>query len=106
MSLMIHVNPMLNISSEDLKIFCQKNHIRKLSLFGSMKQGNLKTDSDIDILVEFYPGSEPGLIELADMEFQLEEHFGREVDMRTPEDLSEFFRHEVISAAEVLYEEK
>lgn len=102
----IHPNPILNISSKDLEGFCRKNHIRKLSLYGSALRGEMHAESDIDILVEFLPGQEPGLIDLAGMEFELMEHFGREVEIRTPEDLSHFFRDDVVASAKVLYEEK
>jgi predicted nucleotidyltransferase len=50
----------------------------------------MHAESDIDLLVEFIPDREPGLIDLANMEFELQERFGREVEMRTPEDLSDF----------------
>lgn len=105
MSATIHSNPALNLSPKEWDIFCRKNFIRKLSLFGSALRGEMHAESDIDLLVEFLPGREPGLIDLANMEFELKVHFGREVDMRTPEDLSRFFRDEVIASAEVLYEE-
>ncbi|MEW6236369.1 MAG: nucleotidyltransferase domain-containing protein [Candidatus Omnitrophota bacterium] len=106
MSETIHINPVLNISPKELEVFCRKNRIRKLSLFGSALRGEMHAESDIDILVEFLPDQEPGLIDLAGMEFELMEHFGREVEMRTAEDLSQYFRDEVIASAEVLYEEK
>ena len=98
-------NQVMNISPETLEVFCRKNRIRKLSLFGSALRGELYADSEIDILVEFQPDQEPGLIDLAGMEFELMEHFGREVEMRTAEDLSRYFRDEVIASAEVLYYE-
>ncbi len=102
----IHPNPIFNIAPKDLEGFCRKNHIRKLSLYGSALRGEMHAESDIDILVEFLPGQEPGLIDLAGMEFELMEHFGREVEIRTPEDLSRFFRDDVVASAKVLYEEK
>lgn len=106
MCAMIHIHPILNITREELERFCRKNHIRKLALFGSTLRGEMRVDSDIDILVEFKPGEEPGLIGLAGMELELMEHFGREVEMRTAEDLSKYFRDEVVASAEVLYEEE
>lgn len=51
--------------------FCKRNHIRKLSLFGSALRGELRRDSDIDMLVEFRPGAAPGLFDLARMEREL-----------------------------------
>ncbi|RJP30145.1 MAG: nucleotidyltransferase [Candidatus Omnitrophota bacterium] len=105
MILTLHTNQVLNILPTDLKEFCNKHRIRKLSLFSSALRGELRADSDIDILVEFQSGQEPGLIDLAGMEFELMEHFDREVEMRTAEDLSRYFRDEVAASVEVLYEE-
>lgn len=53
--------------------------------------------------MEFEPGQVVGLIRLAGMELELSEIIGRKVDMRTPADLSRYFREEVLSAAEVQY---
>ena len=86
--------------------FCKKNHIRKLSLFGSALRGELGKDSDIDMLVEFGPGATPTLFDLARMERELSPLVGgRKVDLRTPQDLSRYFRDEVLSSATVEYAE-
>jgi hypothetical protein len=85
--------------------FCRKNHIRKMSLFGSVLHGDQRPDSDIDFLVEFDPAHIPGLLTLAGMEIELSELLGRKVDLRTPGDLSRYFRQEVIETAKVQYAE-
>jgi len=85
--------------------FCRRYHIRKLSLFGSVLRDDFQPESDVDVLVEFKPGRVPGFIRLAGMELELEELLdGRKVDLRTPEDLSRYFRDEVMDTAVVLYE--
>jgi len=106
MSSHIAINPVLTIRPENLSDFCLRNHIRKLSLFGSALRGKMRPDSDIDLLVEFEPGREPGLITLAGMELELMEYLGREVQMLTPGDLSRYFRDEVLQAAELQYERR
>ncbi|KPL05696.1 DNA polymerase III subunit beta [candidate division BRC1 bacterium SM23_51] len=84
--------------------FCRKNHIRKLSLFGSVLRGDFRADSDVDVLVEFEPGHVPGYIGLAGMEIDLSEVLGgRKVDMNTPQSLSRYFRDEVLAEARVQY---
>lgn len=84
--------------------FCARHHIRRLALFGSVLKGVDRPDSDVDLLVEFEPGQEPGLLALADMEAELSALLGgRAVDLRTPQDLSRYFRDEVIRTAEVQY---
>ncbi|HTY24901.1 MAG TPA: nucleotidyltransferase family protein [Desulfomonilaceae bacterium] len=84
--------------------FCRKHHIRKLSFFGSFLREDFGPDSDIDVLVEFDSGHIPGLLAVSRMERELSELLnGRKVDLRTPEDLSRYFRDEVMSEAEVRY---
>ncbi len=84
--------------------FCRRNHIRKLSLFGSVLRKEFRPDSDIDVLVEFEPGHVPGFFRLFDLEQELSGFFGgRKIDLRTPEDLSRYFRDEVVAQAEVQY---
>ena len=95
----------IEIPREKIAEFCKRNHIRKLSLFGSVLHGDFGSDSDIDLLVEFDPDHIPGLIRLAGMEIELTEILGRKVDLRTAQDLSRYFRQEVIDSAEVQYAE-
>ncbi len=92
------------ISRDKLASFCKSNYIRKLSVFGSSIRGELQPDSDIDILVEFEQNHTPGLFSIIRMETELTEMLGRKVDLRTPEDLSEYFRDEVIRNAELQYQ--
>ena len=95
----------LTISQRELAAFCERNHIRKLSLFGSILSERFCPDSDVDVLVEFEPGLGPGLLGLARMEREISDLFGgRKVDLRTPGDLSRYFREEVVSSAAVQYE--
>ncbi len=103
MSTTIHIHPMLTLTPEALDAFCRRHHIRKLSLFGSALSGELHPDSDIDLLVEFEPDLEPGLIGFAGMEIEMSRLLGKKADLRTPEDPSRYFRDEVIATAEVLY---
>jgi|SRR5579875_1118172 predicted nucleotidyltransferase len=96
--------PRLPIDRDVLAEFCRRHHIRRLSLFGSLLKGTARPDSDIDLLVEFEPGKAPGLLELAGMEIELSQRLGgRRVDLRTPEDLSRYFRDDVLRMAEVQY---
>ena len=86
--------------------FCRKHHIRKLSLFGSVLRDDFSADSDVDVLVEFDPQHVPGLIRLGGMAQDLSDILaGRKVDLLTTEDISDYFRDNVLAAAEVQYEE-
>jgi len=97
-------NSKIKLPGEKIAEFCKKNHIRTLSLFGSVLGDDFSSDSDIDFLVEFTPGKVPGLIGFSRMERELSEILsGRKVDLRTPQDLSKYFREEVLARAEVKY---
>ena len=85
--------------------FCRKNHIVKLSLFGSTLRGESTAASDIDLLVEFHPDHIPGLLTLAGMEIELSNLLGEKVDLKTVQDLSTYFRDDVLSEAKVAYAE-
>lgn len=88
---------------DEIAIFCRRNHISKLALYGSALRGELKPASDVDMLVEFESDHIPGLLGLARMERELSELLGRQVDLRTAEDLSRYFRNEVVASAKVEY---
>ncbi len=96
--------PGIAVGDDVLAEFCRANGVRRLALFGSALHGELQPDSDIDLLVEFEPGRTPGLLRLARLELELEELLGREVDLRTPADLSRHFRDDVVARARVLYD--
>ena len=93
----------IEINREAIADFCRQNHIRELSLFGSVLRSYFRPDSDVDVLIEFESGHVPGFIRLAKMERELSEILGRKADMRTAEELSRYFRDDVIAEAEVQY---
>jgi hypothetical protein len=93
----------IEIPSAAIAEFCQRHYIQKFSLFGSVLRSDFSTKSDIDVLVEFHPKHIPGLIRLSAMEQELSHIFHRQVDLRTPEDLSHYFRQEVLDSAIVQY---
>jgi predicted nucleotidyltransferase len=98
-------NVQIDIPAREIGTFCRRNHIRKLSLFGSVLREDFSPSSDVDVLVEFEAGHVPGLIRLGGMATDLSDLLqGREVEILTPEDLSRHFRDEVLAHAEVLYE--
>jgi len=94
----------INIPSEKIAEFCRKNHIRKLSLFGSALREDFRFDSDVDVLVEFEPGTRVGMIRLAGLEIELGEILGRKVDLNTPGFLSKYYRDKVLAEAAVHYD--
>jgi predicted nucleotidyltransferase len=90
--------------SRALADLCHRYHVRKLSLFGSVLTGRDLPESDVDLLVEFEPQHIPGLLVMARMERELANLLdGRRVDLRTPEDLSRYFRQDVLTRAEIQF---
>ena len=94
---------LIAIPRAELTKFCERHHIRKLSLFGSVLRDDFGEESDVDFLVEFVPGKVPGYLRLARMENQLSDLIGRKADLRTREELSSYFREEVLNLAVVQY---
>ena len=98
------MNPAISMPREAIAAFCRERGIRRLAVFGSALRADCRPDSDIDLLVEFEPAGVPGLFEIAAMEQELSDLLGgRKVDLRTAQDLSRYFRDEVVRTAEVQY---
>ena len=96
--------PRIAIPKDRIAEFCRRNRIRRLALFGSVLRDDFGPASDVDVLVEFEPGTRVGLLRLASMEIQLSELVGRKVDLNTRGFLSEHFRDRVLAEAEVQYD--
>ena len=97
------MSPHISIDREMIADFCRRHRIRKLALFGSVLREDFQPDSDVDVLVEFEPGVTVGLIRLAGMELELTNILKRKVDLRTPAELSRYFRNDVLQHAQVQY---
>ncbi|NJL17670.1 MAG: nucleotidyltransferase family protein [Nitrospira sp.] len=96
----------ISISKEGLEAFCRQYHIRKLSLFGSVLRDDFRSDSDVDVLVEFESDHGPGFIALFRMEQELSRLLsGRKIDLITEKFLNRRIRDRVLAAAEVQYAE-
>ena len=94
----------LPLSPDAAAQLCWRHRIHKLSLFGSVLKGHERPDSDVDLLVEFEPDATPSLLDMATIERELSALLGgRRVDLRTAEDLSRYFRDEVVREAQVQY---
>ena len=93
----------IDIPTEKIAEFCRANRIRRLALFGSVLRDDFGPDSDVDVLVEFEPGTHIGL-RFFRLEIELSEILGRKVDLNTPGFISDYFRDEVLAEAEVHYD--
>lgn len=100
------MSPQVSVPEAAVAEFCRRYGVRKLSFFGSVLTRRFSESSDVDMLVEFRPEERVGFFRLAEMEEQLSRLFGgRRVDLRTPADLSVYFRDEVVRTAQTVYAE-
>jgi predicted nucleotidyltransferase len=95
--------PAIEIPKKEIEKFCKRNGIKKLSIFGSVLRDDFNLASDVDILVEFDDDAIPGFFKLMRMQDGLSKILGRNVDLRTPKDLSRYFRDDVVSKAVIQY---
>jgi len=101
---MPNVTTAISIDHAALAAFCQRHHIQKLSLFGSVLRPDFGTDSDVDVLVEFEPGHAPGFLALHDIEAECSKLLGgHSVDLVTLRSLNRHLRDRILASAEVEY---
>jgi len=93
----------IDIPRDALADFCRRHHIRRLAFFGPVLTEHFTPESDVDILVEFEPRHTPGILRMAGLEIELSGLLGRKVDLRTPAELSRYFREEVLQSSETQY---
>ncbi len=98
------LNPNITLPMDAIIAFCERYPIRKLSLFGSVLRADFRPDSDVDVLVEFEPGARISYFDLAEMQFELEDLLGRQIDLLTPKAISKYFRQKVLDSVVLLYE--
>ena len=82
--------------------FCRRHCIWRLALFGSVLRDDFTPQSDVDVLVEFEAGKTPGFAFFS-MQEELSRILERRVDLNTANDLSKYFRDEVLAEAEEMY---
>ncbi len=100
----------LGISLSKIASFCQKWHIAKIALFGSILREDFNPDSDIDFLITFLPNTRQGLLTLAKIKHELEYLLNRSVDIAVKDSIeaSENWirRYEILTTAQTVYEQK
>ena len=96
----------LDLPIDKIREYCAGQPIQRLSVFGSAARGELRPDSDIDLLVEYRPGTTVTLLTLAKQEIDFSNLIGRQVDLRMAGELGKSFRQQVIVSARPIYEKK
>jgi uncharacterized protein len=99
--------PKIILPREQIKEFCQRWKIKELALFGSVLRDDFRPDSDVDLLVTFEADSQWSLFDMIDMQDELKEVLGREVDLveRRAVERSENYirRRHILQSLEPLY---
>jgi predicted nucleotidyltransferase len=94
--------PGIEIPAERIAEICRRYQVCELAVFGSAARGDLRPDSDVDILVEFFPQAKIGW-EFFDLEEELSRLFARKVDLGTKRSLKPWVRTDVMRDARVIY---
>jgi len=102
MGALIHIG-VVEVEETKLAQLCRQYHVRELSIFGSAVRGEMRLDSDIDVLVDFLPQAPIGLLEYAGLMLDLSELLGRKVDLVSKRALKPLIRDAVIREAQSLY---
>jgi hypothetical protein len=78
--------------------------IKYVALFGSYVNGTAREDSDIDVLIDFYPQAIVGLFKYVDIQQSLSKALEKKIDLLTPQAISKYFGDQVLKEAELVYE--
>ncbi len=93
----------VDFPEDRLADFCHRHGVASLSVFGSILTDSFGPESDIDVLVVFQADRTPALFGFGAMVQELQDMTGRRVDLRTPKDLSKYFRDRVMREARPLH---
>lgn len=93
----------VQVDEASLAHLCRQYQVRELSLFGSAARGEMRPDSDIDLLVEFMPGASVDLFDFSGLMLDLSKLMGRKVDLVSKKGLKPLIRESVLSEARPVY---
>lgn len=96
-------NPLLADKKAEIAAICRRYHVRELSLFGSATRSDFRSDSDVDLLVEFAPDAAIGLIEFGELQAELGAILQRKVDLVSKRGLKPGVRERVLEHLESVY---
>ena len=97
----------IDLSVDTVKVFCQKWQITEFALFGSVLRDDFRPDSDLDVLVSFFPQAPWTILDLVTMQQELQQIVSRDVDLiekRVIEKSENWIRRtEILNTAQVVY---
>lgn len=91
------------IDLEALSDLCRRYDVRELALFGSVVRDDFRSESDIDVLVEFLPEARVGLFRYVELQEELAALFGRKVDLVSKVGLKPVIRDSVLGSSKLLF---
>ena len=98
----------IDIPRDRIAAFCKRWQVTELALFASVLRDDFGPESDVDVLAGFGEAARHTLFYLDDMELELKEIFGREVDLvsrRGVEASSNYLlRTSILQSAQVIHE--
>jgi len=98
-----HAGLQIEVDHDRLDAFCEKREITRLAVFGSVLRADFTPESDVDVIVEIFPGRQLSLFGLASLQCELSDLLGREVDLFTPDTIDPHVRESIWDEAEVVY---
>jgi hypothetical protein len=91
----------INFNTEAVLTICNRYHVKTLRVFGSVARGEIKAESDVDLLVTF---SKPtSLLQMVGLERELSATFGRKVDLLTTKSVSPYLRNRIVKESRPIY---
>ena len=93
----------IELPADPIAAVCRRYGVRELSVFGSAARGEIRPDSDLDILVEFNADARIGLVKFSSFSEELEALLGRKVDLVTKRGLKPWLRNSILSEARVVF---
>jgi len=97
----------IDLPMDEIAQFCDRWQVTELALFGSVLRDDFRSDSDIDVMVQFHPEARPTFSSLDEMEAELKSIFHRDIDLITREGIETsrnyLRRQEILSSAQVIY---
>ena len=91
----------INFNTEAILTICNRYHVKTLRVFGSVARGELRDESDVDLLVTF---SKPtSLLRMVGLERELSAIIGRKVDLLTTESVSPYLRSRIVKESRPIY---
>jgi predicted nucleotidyltransferase len=97
------IAPGVVLPEAEIAEICRRYQVRELALFGSAARGEMRPDSDIDMLVDYFPDAHPSLLDLIRLKDELSDLLGRPVDLGVKRALKPRYKDHILAEAHVIY---